>query len=186
MCIISFNPNRNSPKFHDALAFTPSISLPNRRLLGALTTQQGQGPPSYCPHTQLSRRGGRGHLSPRQRPPTNVLTLPGWRWEVGRERPPVAAEIEAVGRAGKMKKGLPCVGLSRWLSGKESACQCRRQGFDPWVRKIPWRRKWLPTQVFLPGGSHGQRSLERITRILHRQTRRRVACPWAQTPKHIV
>ena len=49
-----------------------------------------------------------------QRPPTNVLTLPGWRWEVGgRERPPGAAEIEAVGRAGKMKKGRPCVGLSR-------------------------------------------------------------------------
>ena len=33
------------------------------------------------------------------------------------------------------------IGLSRWLSGKESACQFRRQEFDPWVRKIPWRRK---------------------------------------------
>ena len=33
------------------------------------------------------------------------------------------------------------------LSGKESACQCRRHGFDPWVRKIPWRRKWQPTPV---------------------------------------
>ena len=32
--------------------------------------------------------------------------------------------------------------------------------FDPWVRKIPWRRKWHPTPVFLPGKSHGQRSLE--------------------------
>ena len=28
---------------------------------------------------------------------------------------------------------------------KESACRCRRLGFDPWVRKIPWRREWLPT-----------------------------------------
>ena len=43
--------------------------------------------------------------------------------------------------------------------GKESACRCRSHGFDPWVRKIPWRRKWLPTPVFLPGKSHGQRSL---------------------------
>ena len=34
-----------------------------------------------------------------------------------------------------------------------------RPGFDPWVRKIPWRRKWLPTPVFLPGKSHGRRSL---------------------------
>jgi len=46
--------------------------------------------------------------------------------------------------------------------GKESACQCRRhrrRGFRPWVGKIPWRRKWQPTPVFLPGESHGQRSL---------------------------
>ena len=47
-----------------------------------------------------------------------------------------------------------------WLSGKESACQCRRHEFDLWVRKIPWRRTWQPTPVFLPGKSHGQRSLE--------------------------
>ena len=54
------------------------------------------------------------------------------------------------------------VGLPTWLSGKESACQCkrhRRQGFDVWVRKIPWRRKWQPTPVFLLGKFHGQRSL---------------------------
>ena len=31
--------------------------------------------------------------------------------------------------------------------------------FDPWVRKIPWRREWQPTPVLLPGQSHGQRSL---------------------------
>ena len=46
--------------------------------------------------------------------------------------------------------------LPWWLSGKESSCQfrrCRRHGFDPWVRKIPWRRKWQPTPVFLPGES---------------------------------
>ena len=35
----------------------------------------------------------------------------------------------------------------------------RRPGFDSWVGKIPWRRKWQPTPVFLPGESHGQRSL---------------------------
>ena len=46
-------------------------------------------------------------------------------------------------------------------SGKESACQCGRCWFDSWVRKIPWRREWQPTPVFLPGKSHGQRSLER-------------------------
>ena len=42
------------------------------------------------------------------------------------------------------------LGIPRWHSGKESACQCRRLGFDPWVRKIPWRKKRQPTPVFLP------------------------------------
>ena len=51
------------------------------------------------------------------------------------------------------------MGLPWWLSGKEPACQCRRCGFSPWVGKIPWRRKWQPTPVFLPEKSHGQRSL---------------------------
>ena len=43
-----------------------------------------------------------------------------------------------------------CIGLPWWLSGKQSTCQCRRLGFSPWVGKIPWRRKWQPTPVFLP------------------------------------
>ena len=37
--------------------------------------------------------------------------------------------------------------------------QCGRPGFNPWVGKISWRRKWQPTPVFLPGKSHGQRNL---------------------------
>ena len=47
-------------------------------------------------------------------------------------------------------------------SGREPSYQCRRHKrsrFDPSVGKIPWRREWLPTVVFLPGESHGQRSL---------------------------
>ena len=49
-----------------------------------------------------------------------------------------------------------------WYRGKESTRQCRRHErheFDPWVKKIPWRRAWRPTAVFLPGESNGQRSL---------------------------
>ena len=45
---------------------------------------------------------------------------------------------------------------------KDFACQyrrCKRLGFDPWVRKIPWIRKWQPTPVFSLGKSHGQRNL---------------------------
>ena len=46
---------------------------------------------------------------------------------------------------------LSHVGIPRWLSGKESACHCRRHRFNPWVGQIPWRRAWQPTPVFLPG-----------------------------------
>ena len=49
--------------------------------------------------------------------------------------------------------------LPRELSSKESACQCKKCGFDPWVGNISWRRKWQPAPVFLPGEPHGQRSL---------------------------
>ena len=53
-------------------------------------------------------------------------------------------------------------GLPRCLSGKESAYQCRRHrrhGFNPWIGKIPWSRKWQTAPVFLPGKFPGQRSL---------------------------
>ena len=52
--------------------------------------------------------------------------------------------------------------LAGGASGKEPTCQRRRHKrcrFNPRVEKIPWRRAWQPTPVFLPGGSHGQRSL---------------------------
>ena len=54
------------------------------------------------------------------------------------------------------------VRLPRRCSGKESTCQGRirkRYGFNHWVRKIPWRKKWQPTPVFLLGKFCGQRSL---------------------------
>ena len=53
-------------------------------------------------------------------------------------------------------------GFPNGASGKEHDCQCRRRkrcGPDPWVGKIPWRRAQQPTQIFLPGESHEQRSL---------------------------
>ena len=62
----------------------------------------------------------------------------------------------------KWTKSCLNLGFPGGASGKESACQCRRykrQRFYPWVRKIPWSRKWHPTPVFLPGKFHQQRSL---------------------------
>ena len=51
---------------------------------------------------------------------------------------------------------------SQVAQSRQTACQsrrCKRYGFDLWVRKIPWSRKWQPAPVFLPGKFHGQRSL---------------------------
>ena len=53
-------------------------------------------------------------------------------------------------------------GFPGGVSGKEPDCQCRRHkrcGFDPCIRKVPWRRKWQPTPISLPGKPRGQRSL---------------------------
>ena len=44
------------------------------------------------------------------------------------------------------------------VSGKEPTCQCRRHK-EMWVKKIPWRKAWQHTPVFLPRESHGQRNL---------------------------
>ena len=68
---------------------------------------------------------------------------------------------------------LPCnVAFPRGAGGAQvPTCQCRRRKrhrFDPWVRKIPWRRACHPTPVLLPRGSHGQRSLEGCSPQGHR------------------
>ena len=83
----------------------------------------------------------------------------------GKEGSPCSRVTEPVFCGGKLELEVSLAnyiyiyGLPWWLSGKESACRCRRHGFDPWVRKIPWRRAWQPTLVFLPEVSYGQRSL---------------------------
>ena len=69
---------------------------------------------------------------------------------------------EPPGKASLSVLYVDIVGLPRWHNGKEFTCQCRRHKrcrFNPWVAKIPWRRKWQPTPVFLPRKFHGQRSL---------------------------
>ena len=70
-----------------------------------------------------------------------------------------------------------------FLGGKESTCQCsscKRCGFDPWVGKIPWCRKWQLYLVFLPGKSHGQRNLVGC----NPWGLKRVRCDWASM--HII
>ena len=86
--------------------------------------------------------------------------------------------------ASVVKNGLP-----RWCSIKDSACQCRRckrTGFSPWVRKIPWRRKWQPTPVFLPEKFHGQRSLLGYSPWGHKQSDKTEQLTHTYIPTHMV
>ena len=92
-----------------------------------------------------------------------VLRMQRWTkrcafWKLGR------TDKQLKYRAGPMEKNQTACegegGLSRWRSSQESAYHCRRHKrhrFSPWVRKIPRRREWKPTPVFLPGKFHGQK-----------------------------
>ena len=69
----------------------------------------------------------------------------------------------------------PFCGLPKWLSGKESAFQCRSRRFNPWVGKIPWRRKWQLTSVFFPRNFHGQKSLADYSWMGHKRVEHNLA-----------
>ena len=85
-----------------------------------------------------------------------------YRWEVTFMGLDLTNHVPDVS-VGNVFLGRPAsLGFPGSSDGKESACQCRsclRQEINPWVRKIPWRRAWQPTPVFLPGESHAQRGL---------------------------
>ena len=65
-----------------------------------------------------------------------------------------------------------CEGIPAGVSDKEPAYQCRGHKFDPWVRKIPWRRTWQPTPISLPGESHKQSSLASYSPWGHKESDR--------------
>ena len=70
-----------------------------------------------------------------------------------------------------LHKHLTCLlnwGLPWWLRRQRICLQCRRLGFDPWVRKIPCRRERLPSLVSFPGEFHGQRHLRGYSPRGHR------------------
>ena len=71
----------------------------------------------------------------------------------------------------KIKKVIQLLwGLPRWRNGKSLPANFRRCGFDLWIRRIPWRKKWQPPPVFLPGKSNGHRSLVGYSSLDHRES----------------
>ena len=96
-----------------------------------------------------------------------MASSPITSWEIDGEIVEIVADfilggskITAVGDCShEIKRCLLLEGVPWWLRWQSVCRQCGRPEFDPWVRKIPWRRKWQPNPVLLPGKSHGQRSL---------------------------
>ena len=132
---------------------SPTVQLPKLSpLLLELTSflASVQGPQSSSPSAALPR--------PRRGPDATPTWLPLL------DLPPLTL------RAPQLQEGFP-----GGTSGKEPTCQCRRckrHRFDPWVRKILWRKKWQPTPVFLCGKSHGQRSWQATVQgVTNSQTR---------------
>ena len=109
-------------------------------------SQKGYGgarpPPS-------SRQGKQAVVFPREPRQGLPLLMALGRWQ---------SETSPSHRAASAHPTLP-KGAHGGSDGKESACSARDPGFNPCVGKIPWRKKWQSTPVFLPGASHGWRSL---------------------------
>ena len=80
---------------------------------------------------------------------------------------------------------LPWASLVAQMVKDPPACQRRRCEFDPWVGKIPWRRKWQPAPVSLPGKSHGQRSLVGDRPWGHKRVRHNLATKQQHGCEHV-
>ena len=106
----------------------------------------GQNDQSFQVPVGSFAKGAWWHQPPSLSPRASVLKSPGM----------------PVGDASTIPTPLKLLRASLRLRGKKLACNVgehRGRGFDPWVRKTPWRRKWQLTLVFFPGKSHGQRNL---------------------------
>ena len=73
-------------------------------------------------------------------------------------------------------------------NGKESACNAGDSGFDPWLRKILWRREWQPIPVFLPEEFHGQRTLVSCSPWCYKEleTTKQLTHPHTHTHTHVI
>ena len=110
----------------------------------------------FCAETRWGGQVG-GRLEARGLEAAPSALLPAWLWgEQGRVWSGATPRLSWAPREAAFAKkegcGTSCLQCRRWRRHK----RCR---FNPWVGKMPWRREWEPTPVFLPGEFHGQRSL---------------------------
>ena len=162
----------DNPINRDSKSWAPGAQL---QLLFAVCLMENQVTPGpQAPHLSngAERESSDTNLAPEvPKPGWGICTLKP-RWP-SQPRPPEGSSASCLRL---LCGGVHCHQAVRscFLDGSvvKTACQCRRRKrrtFDPWVckrctfdpsvGKIPWRRAWQPTPVFLPGESHGQRSL---------------------------
>ena len=86
----------------------------------------------------------------------SLTQIMSWSWKLSRLRIFIVPPLKPTGIMDLSNLFYISYHIPRWLSGKESACWYRTSrwcGFNPWVRKIPWRKRWQPTPVSFPGKS---------------------------------
>ena len=120
-----------------------------------------------------SAGGCDGHSAAERSHPTSEVRGSGREYQTATaQEPPRGATPRP--RSGRRPRGDTQRPRSGAAAGRSYptplSLQYRRPEFDPWVRKIPWRREWLPTPVFLPGESHGQRSLVGYSPWCHKES----------------
>ena len=118
---------------------------------------------SFCKWSLSTSRLGTGDTTARNtNRPSDFLELT-WQKHMCNQRNRTIWQRRKAGRWDGDEMGCRVItGFPGCASDKESSRQCRRHErcrFHPWVGKKPWRRRWQPTPAFLPGKSHGQRSL---------------------------
>ena len=111
----------------------------------------------HKPSTAQTRAGGLRSAAPAYLGTQDTRSQPHpspTRWETQ------DGVVICVSRTSEAKSGASLVlGFPKLGAQQRTHLNCRRPRFNPWVRKIPWRREWQPTPIFLPGDLHGQRSL---------------------------
>ena len=126
-------------------SFQPRVPTQASHIVGCLSHQ---GNLQFIPSVLIMGKSVRWVVSIGNRPQPEDSCWPVWD---------MSQFLVAFGFCYDVMQGFP-----GGTSGKEYACQDRRHkrlGFNPWIGKIPWRKKWQPTPLFLPGESHRQRSL---------------------------
>ena len=126
--------------------------------LGCLRTSLGAQRLKHLPPMWETRVQSLGREDPLEKEMATQSSILAWRipWT---EKP---AGLQSTGsqRVGHDRAtSLQTLLMAQWWTSRMQCRRRRRPEFNPWIRKIPWRRKWQPTPVFLSGISHGQKSL---------------------------